>query len=338
MVVCKYFMDGYCKYGVRCKFDHVEPYRGYDSSRSADYSSERPQGTSILKAATSSFGHSQQSYDQTHQHSFSQHSFSSPHSYNQTPQHAFTNPQKPSGMKYNVQEIMQIVLRDITQLEKGGQWQLSCYSPLKELPNMPGLEDYSPEELRWECYKALQNGSLPLCQVIVQQLYGNVAKIINELKRKDSGYSIIDRWLQESEQQRVQTKDQPSTIFSSPFVGSSVTEPPTQQAQPASISFSLQQQQQPQPYQQNNPLFLNSQASPVFSSNQNTSPSPPIFPSNQSTSAFASPLSVSRTLVDNQAYSAKEALTEAELVAFQADRFVLGSIPIKPPPRMFCNM
>jgi hypothetical protein len=32
-------------------------------------------------------------------------------------------------------------------------------------------------------------------QVIVQQLYGNVAKVNNELKRKDSGYSIIVRIL-----------------------------------------------------------------------------------------------------------------------------------------------
>jgi hypothetical protein len=49
MVICRYFLEGQCAYGARCKFEHVDPYTGYDSPRHSDYSSEgRPQGKTLF--------------------------------------------------------------------------------------------------------------------------------------------------------------------------------------------------------------------------------------------------------------------------------------------------
>lgn len=40
--------------------------------------------------------------------------------------------------------------------EKGKQWPLSCFCPISDVGNYPGLEDTSPEELRWEAYHSQQ--------------------------------------------------------------------------------------------------------------------------------------------------------------------------------------
>jgi hypothetical protein len=61
------------------------------------------------------------------------------------------------------------VAKEVLLAEKGGQWLLSCFGPLKERPCIPGMEDLSPEEIRWEIYQAQKNG-------IVEQA---VSKIIS---------------------------------------------------------------------------------------------------------------------------------------------------------------
>lgn len=51
-----------------------------------------------------------------------------------------------------------LVAKEILIAEKGGQWLLSCFAPIKEKPCIPGMEDLSPEEVRWEMYKAQSSG------------------------------------------------------------------------------------------------------------------------------------------------------------------------------------
>jgi hypothetical protein len=55
------------------------------------------------------------------------------------------------------------VREDATSWDKSGQWPFSCYAPLlhrllnigttKDGGSLPGLKDYSPEEIRWEMYE-----------------------------------------------------------------------------------------------------------------------------------------------------------------------------------------
>lgn len=51
-----------------------------------------------------------------------------------------------------------LVAKEVLLAERGGQWLLSCFGPLKERPCIPGMEDLSPEEVRWEIYHAQKNG------------------------------------------------------------------------------------------------------------------------------------------------------------------------------------
>ncbi|CAD1480184.1 unnamed protein product, partial [Heterotrigona itama] len=51
-----------------------------------------------------------------------------------------------------------LVAKEMLNAERGGQWLLSCFAPLKDKPCIPGMEDLSPEEVRWEMYQAQNNG------------------------------------------------------------------------------------------------------------------------------------------------------------------------------------
>ncbi|KAG8241971.1 nucleoporin NUP42-like [Homalodisca vitripennis] len=305
MVVCKYFMEGYCKYGSRCKFEHLGPYdRRYDNQGNTDYSTgDRQTGISILKGGNTSFGNKE------FENSFITQS-NQQISFTQSVQ--VTSP----GLKYNIQEIMQIILKDIAHLEKGSQWQLSSYCPLKDLTNMPGLEDQSPEELRWECYRALQNGTLPLYQAFVQQLYMQVAKMYNDLKKKETGYTIIERWLREGQASYAPTQNNlPPSLGQTGFTDAPQMFPPvnTQAVVNSSFSFALPQQEPAgvQTYQPGTSVFGGNQGQQLWSNS---------------------------TPVDSSAYTPLEEVSERELEAFKAEKFVFGAIPIRPPPKDLCRI
>ena len=53
-----------------------------------------------------------------------------------------------------------MVAEDVVAAERGGQWLLSCYGPFKEKPSIPEMEDFSPEEVRWEMYQAQKTGTV----------------------------------------------------------------------------------------------------------------------------------------------------------------------------------
>uniref|UniRef100_A0A1B6GGB1 Nucleoporin NUP42 n=1 Tax=Cuerna arida TaxID=1464854 RepID=A0A1B6GGB1_9HEMI len=309
MVVCKYFMAGYCKYGSRCKFEHVSPYdRRYDNQGNTDSTGDRPTGISILKGGNASFGNKE-----------FENNFITPSnqqiSFSQSPQ--VTNP----SLKYNIQEIMQVILKDVSHLEKGSQWQLSSYCPLKDLTNMPGLDDQSPEELRWECYRALQNGTLPLYQAFVQQLYAQVAKVYNDLKKKDTGYTIIERWLREGQGGYAPTQNNlPPSLGQTSFTDAPQMFPPvnTQAVMNSSFSFALPQHE------------------PV--SVQTYQPGTSVFGGNQAQQQQQQQLWSISTPVDSSAYTPLEEVYETDMEAFKADKFVFGAIPIRPPPKDLCKV
>lgn len=53
-----------------------------------------------------------------------------------------------------------MVAKEVLLAERGGQWLLSCFAPLKERSSIPGMEDLSPEEVRWEMYQAQKSGTV----------------------------------------------------------------------------------------------------------------------------------------------------------------------------------
>lgn len=75
------------------------------------------------------------------------------------------------GNNYNEDEITAfVVAHEVFTAERSGQWLLSCFAPFKERPCIPGMEDLSPEEVRWEMYQAQQNGVVEQAKLRFQQL------------------------------------------------------------------------------------------------------------------------------------------------------------------------
>ncbi|CAL7940083.1 unnamed protein product [Xylocopa violacea] len=72
---------------------------------------------------------------------------------------------------YNEDEYTAVlVAKEVLSAERGGQWMLSCFAPLKERPCIPGMEDVSPEEVRWEMYQAQKTGMVEQAKLHYQQL------------------------------------------------------------------------------------------------------------------------------------------------------------------------
>ncbi|XP_065439421.1 nucleoporin NUP42 isoform X2 [Chrysemys picta bellii] len=66
--------------------------------------------------------------------------------------------------------------------ESSGQWMFSCYSPMKEKPNISGFPDFSPEELHLEYYNCRANNNIQNYINSVQQLVNQWRNRLLELK------------------------------------------------------------------------------------------------------------------------------------------------------------
>ncbi|XP_076632471.1 uncharacterized protein LOC143347324 isoform X1 [Colletes latitarsis] len=72
---------------------------------------------------------------------------------------------------YNEDEYTAVaVAKEVLSAERGGQWLLSCFAPLKQRPCIPGMEDVSPEEVRWRMYQAQKTGTVEQAKLHFQQL------------------------------------------------------------------------------------------------------------------------------------------------------------------------
>lgn len=146
MVVCKYFLQGTCKFDNYCHYEHQVP------SNYTSFSDNTPHTQSILRQST----------------------FSSAQSQNV----------KVTGTSGNVDinTLVKSVVNDMTGAEKGGQWLLSCYAPFKEKPAFPGFEDHSSEEIRLGFYEAQKNGSIEQYKSQLQTLLQNSVMKIRALQ------------------------------------------------------------------------------------------------------------------------------------------------------------
>lgn len=117
-------------------------------------------------------------------------------------------------------------------------------------------------------------------------------------------------------------------------------------AQPSGNIFGSYQAQ-PDPPAKN--MFVQSQAMPsqnVFTMQQTASapvaPTGSIFQIQQPTAnpqqTFGgNPFQTQPPQIDDRFYSKPEDLTPDEIAAFEADTFIIGKIPVKPPPKYLCN-
>lgn len=156
MVICRYFLQGTCKFGSNCRYEHS--YR--------EYQNEGPPANSYRRTYGGQYHENANRYN--------------------------APPQNPAVS--NIRDLMQVVINELNQSEHGGQWPLSCFAPFKEKPCYPGLEDYSPEEVRWQMYEAVKAGSVEDCKRRIQQLFeAYKMKKNNILHPTAETYSVIEK-------------------------------------------------------------------------------------------------------------------------------------------------
>lgn len=130
MVVCKFFLQGTCRFGENCKFEHQI-------------------NTGIFEIFCKC--------------AFVMFYFELDHSYGASSSIMVQNyankpPQNTSTVDTNT--LIKAVVNDMISAEKGGQWLLSSYAPFRDKPLFPGFENYSTEEIRYLFYESVKNGTL----------------------------------------------------------------------------------------------------------------------------------------------------------------------------------
>ena len=213
MVICKYYQQGNCRYGNNCRFDHLTA----DYSRSVD---------SGFRGRFSGHHYQSNSYYPTH--------------------NKHSGLYKVTNSSHEIEEVMKMIVQEVLQSEKGGQWPLSCFAPIKERQCFPGWEDHSQEEIRWKMYEALKSGTLPECQRQIKELY-EAAKIRRNsiLHPNDEVYKIVDKIIHgqkletETSFSFVQTANQNKQfgLWNSPAFGTNQQ----QSTVPSSFTFTLPQ-------------------------------------------------------------------------------------------------
>ncbi|NXP60449.1 NUPL2 protein, partial [Chloropsis cyanopogon] len=86
------------------------------------------------------------------------------------------------GSKDEEERLLECVVKDMEIWESSGQWIFSCYSPMKEKPNVSGFSDVLPEELRLEYYESRANNNIGNYIDAVQNLVLQWKNRLHQLK------------------------------------------------------------------------------------------------------------------------------------------------------------
>ncbi|GFR02050.1 hypothetical protein TNCT_360911 [Trichonephila clavata] len=96
-------------------------------------------------------------------------------------------------------KCFRLIKEDIKAWELGSQWPFTCYCPIQEKSNFPGFTDMSPDELRYEAYKARENNTYD---------HINPEKVIVELIKYDPWQvESVNKVLQNIKLRRDQLKE-----------------------------------------------------------------------------------------------------------------------------------
>ncbi|XP_041361087.1 nuclear pore complex protein DDB_G0274915-like [Gigantopelta aegis] len=123
MGVCRYFQQGRCRYGEKCRYEH--PTGGVSSPGQQVHFRD-------------SFGVAT----------------------NQQHQYKWTADQDAQQTQSNAEDVINGLPKEMQTWEQSKMWPFSCVALEKEMPSLPDFYDISPEELRLQAYSAMKDGTL----------------------------------------------------------------------------------------------------------------------------------------------------------------------------------
>lgn len=158
MVVCRFFLQGNCRYGNQCWNEHPSGgNQGYSVTAQRQlFGGNKKVGAGAPKVSfRDSFGQNQNPYRW----------LSADAQQQQQERNAQISTQQMSAS-----DIVKSLAAEVTTTWEGGNmWPFSCLSFEKDMPSLPGFMDISPEEMRYDAYEALKLGNI---QPYIQKVEG----------------------------------------------------------------------------------------------------------------------------------------------------------------------
>ncbi|XP_021241171.1 nucleoporin-like protein 2 [Numida meleagris] len=294
MAICRFFLQGRCHFGDRCWNEH--PRGGGGRPHSGDgggLSGASGFGSAGNKSAV-----------------FSQNRFS-----------ALSSASCSDDFSDEERRLLDCIAKDMATWESSGQWMFSCYSPMKDKPNVSGFREFSPEEVRLEYYNCRANNNTQTYINSVNQLAQQWKNRLQELKALNaSGKASML-----SELKNAVTQPLPSLGFGGQQASSIGMSSKFLHKEPAIkqifLNFLLHYgnaavfQYHRCTHSERSCIFHNCRLSCASGHNVTSAPS-----------------AVPNSVTSDKLYTPRSELTAEELKQFEAKRFTMGKIPLKPPP------
>ncbi|XP_065203205.1 nucleoporin NUP42-like [Planococcus citri] len=344
--ICRYYLKGACRYGNSCHFIHEN---NHYSKNNRDYSEH-------------SYGYNRNNYNESY------------FSYGNRDSHSSYEPARNYNKNYNryhvdhrqqsqpteikpeditPSQFVDLIKTEVKQFEDRHVWKLSVISPLKYFGNIPGFQDYSPEEIRYQFYMASSNNTLHEFKRTMDELRDNLILSCQRVNNSASAHNIAKQMMSGNSTEETVNSFPTSSASSSTFkfdinqLPKQSAEFAPQQSVPQSTALSSFSFANPPSFNTaNNAQFnsINPQSFPTEPSQANaqmnafsfnsqfvsTAPAAASFPG---TSQQSQP----PVNENNPCYSRIEELSSEKLQAFRDPTFKYGYIPLQPPPKELCN-
>lgn len=271
--------------------------------------------------------------------------------YHWSRENRFSSLQNEPEQNNEVEAIPNTIKTDIKSWAESKMWPFSCYSYTKGAKCIDGLPDISPEELRVLAY---------LHPSTYRDIVGEIESTY--IKRKDELYEMseqtkanIQSFLRSpvdsspSGELKIAVLYGPQFSFlkENPDAADSASNPPTQQSNVllpsppyASGAFGAETSTSEPPMPSFS--FKTQDTTPQSSSNifgaATSSPDGSRTPKDSKSvmSVFGSSFGDQTPSAKTEIYTSEDLLTETEKQQFLNDRFTIGQIPTRPPPKAYC--
>ncbi|KAM9199731.1 nucleoporin NUP42 [Mergus octosetaceus] len=199
MAICQFFLQGRCRFGDKCWNEHPRGgggrQQGGGGGGGGGWGAATQRYSSVIQP--SAFRSSAWGGSREHGRGF----FGSPEpgsaggggrsaDFSQNRFSALSSQSLGDGYRDEEERLLECIVKDMEIWESSGQWMFSSYSPMKDKPNITGFQDFSPEELRLECYNCRANSSAQTYLNSVQQLVKDWKDRLLQLKALNASTKV----------------------------------------------------------------------------------------------------------------------------------------------------